>query len=248
MWIQHLSLHYFRNLINNEFKFNNKKIIISGKNGTGKTSILEAIYLLSLGRSFRAKKDSNLIHYNSAAGNVAGNFVLQDKEKIDIHLHISNKKIFTINNKSIKRLSQLIGIVNTILFMDKDIDIIERAPELRRKFIDIIFSRVDRKYLSTLIKYYKTLEERNSFLRASIQDQTLLESLNSSLIRYGTEIICLRMNYLKQFLIILKGLIKSYDISIYGDITVKYHTDLFDIDQDTPDGEKDRDLIKKEIC
>ncbi len=227
MWIKNLKLNYFRNAIHKEFNFDNKKIIISGNNGSGKTSLLEAIYLLSLGKSFRTSKDSNLINIESKEAYITGQFILQEEKSLDISIDISNRKIININNKNIKKLSQLIGTINIILFTETDIDVIERSPELRRKFIDIIFSQINKDYLSALIKYYKTLQQRNLYLKFEKNNEDLLDSFNRSLVQYGVEIIYFRIIFLKEFFLLLKKVINKFNVNFLENITFKYFTNVF---------------------
>lgn len=226
MYIYTLKLINFRNYIKKEFNFKNQKIMICGRNGTGKTSLLEAICLLCFGRSFQAKKDTNLINLNNSELFLSGEFCTKDDSNLDISISISAKKNIKINNKSIERLSHLIGKVNTILFSERDIDIIERSPKRRRRFIDIIFSQIDNDYLNFLIKYQKILEQRNFYLKTRNQDKDLLESLNRNLVECGTEIVYLRLKYLKEFIIFLNNIIAQYNISCLKDMNIKYSNNI----------------------
>ncbi len=246
MWIKNLKLHNFRNYFNKEFNFNNKKIIILGPNGTGKTSVLEAIYLLSLGKSFRAKKDRSLININNKESFISGKFFTKAEDELDISLSISAKKKIKVNDKNIERISQLIGRVNMILFCERDIDIIERSPEGRRKFINVLLSQIDNNYLNILIKYHKVLEERNYYLKEKKYDENLIDSYNKNLVNHGTEIIYLRTKYLKDFFSFMKKIVSDNKIISLEDINIKYYNNII-FNQEEKDLLPDKESIKKQF-
>ena len=248
MWLSNLKLHNFRNYLKNEFSFNNKKVIITGENASGKTSILEAIYLLCFGKSFRAKKDVNLINLNNSEAYLSGEFHTQTESDLNISINIGLKKNIKINNKSIDRFSRLIGSVNTILFSERDIDLIERSPDLRRRFIDIIFSQIDQSYLTHLIKYQKILEQRNYCLRNDENDENLIVSLNRNLIEHGAEIVYLRMKYLKDVFTLIYNVISQYNISCLKDLYIEYSTNVINSqEEDALDIEGTRSLFNQKL-
>lgn len=228
MWIKKLKLNYFRNAVKKEFDFNNKKNIIIGNNGSGKTSLLEAIYLFSFGKSFRTQKESSLININSPESYIEGEFFLESP--LNISIGISNKKTIKINNNSIKRLSELIGTINTIIFTEKDIDLLERSPDYRRRFVDIIFSQMNKDYLLNLMKYHKTVEERNAYLKTDSNDKNLIDAYNKSLVESGSELINSRILYLRNFFLLLEKEIKKFDIPFLKNIIIEYNTNVLNRD------------------
>lgn len=227
MWIKDLKFNYFRNSDHREFQFQNKKNLIIGDNGSGKTSLLEAIYLLCLGKSFRSKRDINLINLKYKEALVQGTFIVHNDEH-SIQVRISDKKMIKIDEKSIRKISQLIGLIQIILFTERDIDLIEQGPEKRRRFMDLIFSQLNKDYLITLLKYNKTIEERNQYLKSDIKDNTLLDSYNQSLVNYGSKIVQWRCEYFSVFLTHVEKIMNRFQLSCFSDLHIKYHCDLGD--------------------
>lgn len=164
MYIKKIRLRNFRNYEDEEFEFENKFNIIFGDNAQGKTNIIEAIYLSSIGRSFRTKKDSELIKIGKEKAIIDLDYVRSDREG-NIKIEIDNKKNFYLNGIKQKKLSDIIGKVHIVLFNPDDINIIKDGPSQRRKFLDIMISQLKPNYLHILNTYLKTIEQRNIYLK-----------------------------------------------------------------------------------
>lgn len=165
MKLQYLKLNNFRNYKNFIFNPNENINIICGKNGTGKTSIVEAIYTLILTKSFRTINDRNLITFGEEYFNVIGNFsVDNDIIEFKIYSDKDGKKVF-INNNKIKLLSDYISKINVVLFNPDDMKLIKDSPNIRRKYLNINISQYDKNYLFYLNDYNKILKQRNSYIK-----------------------------------------------------------------------------------
>lgn len=164
MYIKKIKLKNFRNYEDEEFIFKNNFNIIYGDNAQGKTNILEAIYLSSIGRSFRTKKDSELIKIGAEKAVIEIEYKRIDREG-KIKIELDNKKSFYLNGVKQKRLSDIIGKIHIVLFNPDDINIIKGGPANRRKFLDIMISQLKPNYLHILNSYIKTLEQRNIYLK-----------------------------------------------------------------------------------
>ena len=116
----------------------------------GKTNIIEAIFLCCIGKSFRAKKDIDLIKFEKSSCNVELNFQKKDRDG-KIICKIDKQKTFFINGIKQKKLSDIVGKINCIIFTPDDMSIIKDGPDKRRKFIDMMISRIKTK-LYTIIK------------------------------------------------------------------------------------------------
>lgn len=176
MYIKKIRLSNFRNYDNEEFEFKNRFNVIYGDNAQGKTNIIEAIYLSSIGRSFRAKKDSELIKLGENKAIIELEYVRSDREGT-IKIEIDNKKNFYLNGIKQKKLSDIIGKVHIVLFNPDDINIVKEGPANRRKFLDIMISQLKPNYLHILNTYLKTIEQRNIYLR-----QIKFENKNADLL------------------------------------------------------------------
>ncbi len=164
MYIKKIKLQNFRNYDNLEIELNENFNIIYGNNAQGKTNIIESIYLSSIGKSFRTKKDNELIKLDQSKSTVEIEYIKEDR-KGKIKTEIEEKKTFYINDIKQKKVSSIIGLIKTVLFNPNDINIIKGSPSQRRKFLDIMISQLKPNYLHILNKYLKTIEQRNYYLK-----------------------------------------------------------------------------------
>ena len=144
MYINKVTLENFRNYDKQEIEFCDNINIIYGDNAEGKTNIIESIFLCSIGKSFRTKKDSDLIKFDRTKCKASVNF-----EKIDrsgtITCQIEKNKVFYINGVKQNKISDIIGKINCIIFTPDDIAIVKDGPDQRRRFIDMMISRIKTK-------------------------------------------------------------------------------------------------------
>lgn len=164
MYIKKVILKNFRNYDNEEFEFKDRFNVIYGNNAQGKTNILEAIYLSAIGKSFRASRDSELIKIGKEKAIIEIFYERSDREG-SIRIEIDDKKNFYLNGIKQKKISDIIGKVNVVLFNPDDITIIKEGPSERRKFLDIMISQLKPNYLHILNTYLKTVEQRNIYLK-----------------------------------------------------------------------------------
>ena len=164
MYITKLKLENFRNYNIQEIEFNRGINVIYGDNAQGKTNILEAIFLCSMGKSFRTSKDKELIKINSDYAKINIEYEKSDREgKIDYI--IADKKNISVNGVKIKKLSELLGNINSIIFSPDDMEILKDGPQKRRKFLNMLISQLRPRYIFNMNAYNKTLEQRNNYLR-----------------------------------------------------------------------------------
>ena len=176
MHINSILLENFRNYDNQFIELNENINIIYGNNAQGKTNIIEGIFLCAYGKSFRAKKDSELIKFDKATCKVEVSFSKIDREG-KIKAEINDKKTFFSNNVKQSKISDIIGKINVVIFTPDDIEIIKEGPQKRRRFLDMMISSLRPNYLHLLNSYNKILEQRNNYLR-----QIKLENKNPSML------------------------------------------------------------------
>ena len=164
MWIKEIELKNFRNYKEEKISLKNNVNILYGENAQGKTNIIESIFLCSMGKSFRTTKDKEMIKINERNCSVEVEYEKSDREG-QIKIEIGNKKNIFINGIKIKKLSELLGKINVVIFTPDDIEIIKGGPEKRRKFLDIMISQLRPNYMYILSLYQKTLEQRNNYLK-----------------------------------------------------------------------------------
>lgn len=186
MIINKIQLSNFRNIKKKAFSFSPKTTVIVGPNASGKTNILEALFLLSTGKSFRARVEEEMINYSSEIARIkgitsikstAGTTGTEDKLNLEVMLtrgeitigedpkkteRVPKKKLL-VNGVS-RRLFNFAGNFRTVLFAPDDLDLVTESPGRRRNFLDAVLSQVDREYRRALLSYEKGLRQRNRLL------------------------------------------------------------------------------------
>ena len=175
--IKNIKLNNFRIFESNIFTTNNKLVIFSGKNATGKTSILEAIYLCSTSKSHRTNELDNLILENKEFGSCE----IESEKNIKMIFSKEGKTLF-INKKQIKKISDFIGNLKIVMFSPYDLNIILGSKGDRRRFLDLEVSLLDKVYLNASTAYKKTLKERNELLKNDNLDKIYLNIVTDNLI------------------------------------------------------------------
>lgn len=175
MRITNLKLLNYRNHIDLRLNLNDSFISVVGPNGSGKTNLLESIYIISTGKSPRVKYDSDLINYDKSFATVnAVTKNANDEFNLEFQIirggtdHQSTKKVKV--NKVPKALNRFCGLFNSVLFMPEDIQLIKGPPSERRKYMDSLLTQVDTEYKKTLNTYAKAVKQRNKILEKINKD------------------------------------------------------------------------------
>ena len=184
MNLSNIKLSNYRNYNNLELEIPSGLIVLHGDNAQGKTNLLEAIYLLSISKAYRARSDREVINkygdgtFTQVLG-VAN--TVEDVLRVMVNIHTNEpyqrdanspyriRKDIRVNGVP-KVASDLVGTLKAVLFDPEDIKIVTGSPALRRRYIDILISQLDRRYLKSLQKYQKILYQRNHLIR-SIRDK-----------------------------------------------------------------------------
>ena len=158
--IKSLKLTDFRNFKKKTLEFPDGTVVIVGPNASGKTNILEGLFLLSAGKSFKAKVEAEIIKYEEDLAKVKG-----DNLEIMITRGSNGwpRKKMLVNGVG-KRLIDFAGNFKVVLFGPWDLDLVTESPSLRRKFLDTVLSQVDREYRRSILSYEKGLRQRNRLL------------------------------------------------------------------------------------
>ena len=196
--------------------------IIWGKNGSGKTSILEAIHSLSLGSSFRTNNKKELIKEGSKHFLLEGFF--KDKKGIENTVFFSqdkngNKKI-KINKKEIRKRKDLLGLNNVVVFSPEEEAITKNGPNNRRRFFDKVFSIVSKKYLENLLSYNSILQQRNAILKLGSKKNInkQIDIWNQPFVEKGHALWKKRKRLVADFLQVFKETASVLDLGIVCDI------------------------------
>ena len=200
MIIKSIRLINFRNYEKQEVEFHPKLNIITGKNAQGKTNLIEAINLLSLSKSFRTKREQEMVMEGKDFFSVKGVFEKKDKDySVEIIQNTENNtsKKYFINGIEKTKIIDLLGEVYTIVFSPEDIEIVKGSPEKRRSFLDREIILLRPLYYKKLSKYKKLLMRRNVILKKETIDYNLLEVFDEALAEAGSEVIAERLAYIE---------------------------------------------------
>ena len=201
MYLKSISLENFRNYEKQKIEFNKNINVIYGNNAQGKTNIIEAIFLCAYGKSFRAKKDIDLIKFDEENATVNLTFEKIDREgKIKAVIN-NEKKVFFSNGIKLAKISDIVGKINVVIFTPDDINIIKEGPKERRRFIDMMISSLKPNYLHLLNLYNKVIEQRNNYLRQiklESKSPNMLEVWDEQLADYSSKIYEYRNLYINK--------------------------------------------------
>ena len=201
MKIKSLKLLYFRNYLSMNIDVHPSLNVLVGNNANGKTNIIESIFCLALGRSYRTKSDSECIMFGETA--TAMSCVVNKNDKnLDIMLGINNKgKSAKIAGVKKTKLTDFVGELNVVLFSPEDLQLVKGSPSLRREFINREFYQFSRIYHKYYLMYQHLLKQRNSYLkdmRKNPKDEmslAYLETITSQLAKVAIYITRERVSF-----------------------------------------------------
>ena len=205
MKLKNLRLLNFKNHLDSSWEFNDRVNCFVGDNGSGKTNILDAIYYLSLTKSYFNSSDSTSINFNSEYFTIKGSFIKENNfSNIVCNVKDGFPKSVKNNDKKYKRFSDHIGNYPVVFVSPTDTTLITEHSDSRRKYLDSGISQFNNFYLRTLISYNKTIKQRNElfkyFLLSNTFDEVTLSTYNELLIKYGYIIFSERKKYLEKFI------------------------------------------------
>lgn len=219
-----LKLVQFRNYGQQNWEFRNRIQAICGKNGTGKTNLLDALYYLGLTKSYTPKNDSQNIQHGQHGMRIEGHFKINSHSyKVEVIIRENGKKELLVNDEQIKKITNYIGLLPLVMVTPDDTAIITQSSELRRKYIDALISQTSHSYLHHLIQYNKLLLQKNSLLKQAWPNhpnKNLLDILNEQLSQYGDEIYRTRNSFIPQ---LIEKIIEYYQFIAQTDDKLNIH-------------------------
>lgn len=215
MHLQTLKLTQFKNYENQTFDFSEQLNCLVGKNGMGKTNILDAIHYLCLCKSHFSIPDRLIVKHEEAFFRIEGIFRKDKKEQI-VCKYDKRKKVIERNKVTYTKLAEHIGLLPVIMITPDDTLLITEGSENRRRFMDLLLVQSDAQYLLHLMNYNKLLQQRNAFLKQHAHPQdidlTLLAIYDKQMIVPAAYIHTKR----KQFCAKLQPIFKEYYQMIAG--------------------------------
>ena len=210
MYLTQLDIHQVRNLTEVKIKPNKRCNYIFGANASGKTSILEAIYLLSIARSFRTTHIKHVISHDQPNLQIFAriqNPVNNESTALGLERSLKATRI-RINGSDIKQVSQLSSLLPVQIINPDVHKLLEQGPKYRRQFIDWGVFHVEHTFLQAWQQYYRVLKQRNAALRKK-QDKKIITLWDEQLIQYAKMITLSRESYISEFLPIFDNYVKK---------------------------------------
>ncbi|MBR0576536.1 DNA replication/repair protein RecF [Proteiniclasticum sp. BAD-10] len=197
MKIRNISLMNYRNYEELNIELGKDVNVFQGENAQGKTNVLESIYYCAFGRSHRTAKSKDLIQWEKENARIR---VYIEKDRLDktieINLLTDGKKSISVNKVRLHKIGDLLGILNVVMFSPEDLKIVKESPGLRRKFLDMEISQLDRRYYNALVVYNQILAERGALLKSRRVDRNILDIYDQKLAQEASYIAKQRVNYI----------------------------------------------------
>ncbi|MGB1449130.1 MAG: DNA replication/repair protein RecF [Flavobacteriaceae bacterium] len=234
MKLRTLTLTNYKNISAASYEFDARINCFIGKNGVGKSNVLDAIYHLCFGKGYFNPSAVQNIQFEKDFFLLEGLFEKDEKdEKILCSLKKGSKKTIKRNGKLYDRLADHIGLLPLVIISPADRDLIIEGSSTRRKFIDGIMGQTDKIYLNTLLKYNKVLAQRNALLKYFVANQsfdpTTLSIYDEQLLALGTTLYQKRKEFLAIFIPKVKEHYKSISKSMEV-VDIDYSSDLHSCD------------------
>lgn len=226
MYIKKLELKDFRNYRSLLVEPDPHVNLIIGRNAQGKTNLLEAVFLTSMGRSFRTQRDKEMVRFGCSSALVRAEAQKEYLDtKVEILISDHSKKSIKKDGKTVRRTSELMKNIIIVIFSPEDLRIVKDEPEKRRRFIDRELSQIKPAYFNALSEYKKALEQRNSLLKEDRVRDDLLELFDDIMVRSGAEVMEMRKRFIDRM--------SEFSADIHGKITngeekleIRYHSNI----------------------
>lgn len=253
MLLQKLRLYNFRNIAETQLEFSTKIVCLLGKNGSGKTSLLDAIHYLSFTKSAVNPSDSQNVKDGQTQFLIKGHFEMMMLSNRELGSQIQSpsptkregvrqerqitcaytqgqKKTISEDGQDYTKFSEHVGKYPVVLIAPQDIELIWDGSEMRRKFFDSVISQLDKTYLENLIIYTNQLKQRNSLLRAFAEsgktDHDLLASYDQKLVPAANFIFAKRKEFLIEFFPFFQQHYKYLVGQSNEQVSIQYQSDL----------------------
>ncbi len=232
MRLESIKLQQFRNLNAQTVSFPTRVSLIIGRNGQGKTSLLEAIYLLSQAKSFRESHSQELVNWNEERECLVDANIKTTDGTVEISYKVvkGSRHIF-VNGERVKKASSFYGKIKAIEFIPEDLFLIKGGPNVRRRFIDKVLAMIDSAYVENIVHYQRALKNRNVILKKARNNSELVGNLGPwdiLLVKHGLEVVKKRRAFIKA---LEPRLVEHYE-AILGDekkqenVSLSYKSDF----------------------
>lgn len=227
MILEQLSLLNYKNIEQAQLTLSPNVNCLIGANGQGKTNVLDAIYFLSFGKSATALTDGACVRHDAEFMMLQGKYrsALMEEEEISCGIKRSQRKRMRRNDKEYKRLSEHLGVIPLVMLSPADEQLVSGGSEERRRFMDIVLSQVSPNYLAALIRYNKSLQQRNAMLKQEEEpDAQLFEVLEEMMSMDAAVIYQERQAFVRDFVPIFQTMYARFCNAASEEVDILYDT------------------------
>ncbi len=198
MFLNRIIIQDFKNISSADISLSDKMNCICGDNGEGKTNFIDAVYYLSMTKSFLSSSDKYTYTIGKEKAVLHGSY-LSGSEQEDIAISVSDKGEKTVrkNGKAYKRISDHIGHVPVVVVSPTDVTLVLDSGEERRRFLNMMLSQIDSKYLGAVMSYNRALRQRNSILKQEHFQPILLDTVSEQMTPYAEYVFQARRDILE---------------------------------------------------
>lgn len=234
MHLQDLQLINFKNYEEVEIRLSKRLNCFVGKNGSGKTNVLDAVYYLSMCKSYLNVIDRQNIRFDQPFFSIIGTWSKAESEaKVHCAVKRGAKKVFRKNKVEYDKLADHIGQFPVVMISPYDRDLISEGSEFRRRWMDSIISQFNRSYLEDIQKYVKVLDQRNALLKNMAEhqlfDRESIEVWNEQLVQLGNRIFQVREQFVSEFIPVFQKHYNSIGLE-QEEVHINYKSQLQDGD------------------
>lgn len=227
MILEQLSLLNYKNIEQAQLTLSPNVNCLIGANGQGKTNVLDAIYFLSFGKSATAITDGACVRHDAEFMMLQGKYrsALMEEEEISCGIKRGQRKRMRRNDKEYKRLSEHLGVIPLVMLSPADEQLVSGGSEERRRFMDIVLSQVSPNYLAALIRYNKSLQQRNAMLKQEEEpDAQLFEVLEEMMSMDAAVIYQERQAFVRDFVPIFQTMYARFCNAASEEVDILYDT------------------------
>ncbi len=217
----------YRNIQLQELEFSPNVNCISGNNGEGKTNLLDAIYYMSMTKSAFAASDKFNLRHGAEEFSLAGTYRMESGLSSRFALKMTSKgeKKVRRDDKPYQKISEHVGVLPVVMVSPADVSMVSESGEERRRFVNSVLSQMDREYMSAMQQYNRLLLQRNTILKESDPDRSLLEVIDMRMSMLAEPIYQARRRFVEQ----LKPIVAEYYKSLSGgteQVDIEYESEL----------------------
>ncbi|MBQ0025685.1 MAG: DNA replication and repair protein RecF [Bacteroidales bacterium] len=228
MFLTRIILENFKNIRSAELEFSDKINCISGKNGAGKTNLLDAVYYLSMTKSFFSSSDQYVCEYDADEATLCGFYKMEDNsvERIACQVRKGAEKTFKRGAKTYARFSEHIGLLPVVMVSPVDSALINDYGEERRKYMNFILSQTDKDYLRHIQAYNQLLQQRNRLLKEQQRQDVLVDTVSERMAPHASYVFEARKNLCSM----LQPLVRDFYSRLSGgteSASISYKSDLY---------------------